>query len=260
MKVPAAIEFSLEGRVALVTGAATGIGLAVVRMLASAGATVVLVGLPEQDPDAIATRLRDEEALDVRGAACDVTDDGELAALVDRVREQHGRLDVVVANAGAAMDTGPHDTTTDEQLDAMFALHVRSVLRLANLALPLVAESGGGAFVVLSSIAGLRGNRLLGGYGITKAANAQLARNLAVQWGGRNVRVNAISPGVIRTAFATPITDDAAVAERRLERTPLGRFGRPEEVASAVLWLAAPGGAFVTGQNIVIDGGTLISD
>jgi NAD(P)-dependent dehydrogenase (short-subunit alcohol dehydrogenase family) len=114
--------------------------------------------------------------------------------------------------------------------------------------------------VVVSSIAGLRGNRLLGGYGVTKAASAQLVRNLAVQWGDRGVRVNAVSPGVIDTGFATPITGDPEVAARRLERTPLQRFGTADEVAAAVLWLVAPSGAFVTGQNIVIDGGTLISD
>lgn len=259
MKAPAEAEFSLAGRVALVTGGATGIGHVIVQMLAAADARVVLVGLPEQDPAARAHALR-EEGLDVHGMACDVTSERQLRALIERVQAEHDRLDVVVANAGVALDAGPHLTTTDEQLDAMFALHVRSVLHLANLALPLVARSGGGALMVMSSIAGLRGNRVLGAYGITKAANAQLARNLAVQWGGRGIRVNAISPGVIRTGFATPIIGDDAIAQRRLDRTPLGRFGRPEEVASAVLWLAGPGGAFVTGQNIVIDGGTLIAD
>ena len=134
------------------------------------------------------------------------------------------------------------------------------MLRLANATIPAMAERGGGAFVVLSSIAGLRGNRLLGGYGVTKAANAQLVRNLAVQWGAANVRVNAISPGVIATDFARPITEEPGIAAARLAKTPLGRFGTADEVAGAVLWLASPAGAFVTGQNIVIDGGTLISD
>jgi NAD(P)-dependent dehydrogenase (short-subunit alcohol dehydrogenase family) len=251
--------FSLRGRVAVVTGGASGIGLATVRMLAAAGAAVVLVGLPEQEPERIAERLCEEGGLAVEGFACDVTDDDGLARLIDAVRLRHGRLDAVVCSAGAALDRGPHAVGTDNELDRMFDLHVRSVLHLARLALPLLAE-GGGAFVVVSSIAGLRGNRLIGGYGVTKAAGAQLVRNLAVQWGDRGVRVNAVSPGVIDTGFATPITGDAGVAARRLERTPLRRFGTAEEVAAAVLWLAAPSGAFVTGQNIVIDGGTLIAD
>jgi NAD(P)-dependent dehydrogenase (short-subunit alcohol dehydrogenase family) len=255
----AADLFSLDGTVALVTGATSGIGLATVELLASAGATVLLTGLAREDPAHVAHRLR-ERGLPVEGFPCDVTDERELLGAVEAAYVGHGRLDTVVCNAGVALDTGPHTTTTDAQLDRMVDLHVRSVLRLANLALPRMADAGGGSFVVVSSIAGLRGNRLLGGYGVTKAANAQLVRNLAVQWGDRNVRVNAISPGVIRTEFARPITDDPAVAEARLGKTPLRRFGRPEEVAGAVLWLASPAGGFVTGQNIVIDGGTLISD
>lgn len=251
--------FSLRGRVAVVTGAASGIGLATVRMLAAAGATVVLAGLPEQDPQRLAAAMAEGEALRIEGFACDVTDDADLARLIDVVRTRHGRLDVVVCSAGAALDTGPHAVGDDDGLDRMFDLHVRSVLHLANLTMPLVAEHAG-AFVVISSIAGLRGNRLLGGYGVTKAASAQLVRNLAVQWGDRGVRVNAVSRGVIDTGFATPITGDPEVAARRLERTPLRRFGTADEVAAAVLWLAAPSGAFVTGQNIVIDGGTLIAD
>ena len=255
----AADLFSLRGTVALVTGATSGIGLATVRLLASAGATTVLSGLAEQRPEDLAASLADE-GLAVVGTPCDVTDPAQLDELVGSTLDRFGRIDTVLANAGVALDTGPHTTTTDAQLDRMLDLHVRSVLRLANRTLPVMAEHGGGAFVVMSSIAGLRGNRFLGGYGITKAANAQLVRNLAVQWGARGVRVNAISPGVIATDFARPITDDVAAAPVRLGRTPLGRFGTPDEVAGAVLWLASPAGAFVTGQNIVIDGGTLVAD
>jgi NAD(P)-dependent dehydrogenase (short-subunit alcohol dehydrogenase family) len=112
----------------------------------------------------------------------------------------------------------------------------------------------------MSSLSGLRGNRVLSGYGVTKAASAQLARNLAVQWGAHGIRVNAISPGVIDTEFATSITGDEVIAAARKARTPLGRFGRVDEVAGAVVWLASAAGGFVTGQNIVIDGGTLVYD
>jgi len=251
--------FSLSGTVALVTGATSGIGLATAALLAGAGARTVLTGLAGQDPEGVAERLA-ATGLPVTGAALDATDDAAIRDVVDAVLAAEGRIDTVVCSAGVALDTGPHTTTTDEQLDAMFDLHVRGVLRLANAAIPTMAERGGGAFVVLSSIAGLRGNRLLGGYGVTKAANAQLVRNLAVQWGAANVRVNAISPGVIETDFARPITEEPGIAAARLAKTPLGRFGTADEVAGAILWLASPAGAFVTGQNIVIDGGTLISD
>ena len=257
---PSAAElFSLTGTVAIVTGATRGIGLSTARLLASAGATTVLTGLPEEQPERVAAALA-SDGLPIVGRACDARDERRLRGVVEFALSEFGRIDTVVANAGVALDSGPHVNSTDEQLDAMLDLHVRGVLRLANLAIPRMADDGGGSFVVMSSIAGLRGNRLLGLYGITKAANAQLARNLAVQWGERNVRVNAISPGVIETDFAKPITDNGAVALIRLARTPLHRFGLPHHVAGTVLWLASEAGAFTTGQNIVVDGGTLIAD
>lgn len=248
--------FSCEGQVAIVTGAATGIGRACAEALAGAGARVMLTGLG--DLETVAGALEDDGA-DVAVLACDVTDAAQLAAMVQATIGRWGRIDIVLANAGVALDD-PDQTEAIARLDRMFDLHVKSVARLAELSLPVMAETGGGAFVVMSSLAGLRGNRVLSGYGVTKAANAQLARNLAVQWGARGIRVNAVSPGVIATDFARPITDDAETAGVRLAKTPLGRFGIPEEVAGAVVWLASPAGAFVSGQNIVIDGGTLISD
>ncbi len=252
--------FSLEGQVAIVTGGASGIGLACAEALAAAGARVLLAGLG--DAPAVAGRLR-AGGLDVVGVECDVTDAATPALLVDTALDRWARLDTVFANAGAALDRPgekPGSPAALERLDAMFDLHVASVLRLADAALPAMAETGGGLFLVMSSLSGLRGNRAIGGYGITKAANAQLARNLAVQWGPRGIRANAVSPGVIATEFATPITGDPEAAEARLAKTPLGRFGTPDEVAGAVVWLASPAGAFVSGQNIVIDGGTLASD
>ena len=251
--------FSLDGRVAVVTGATSGIGYATARLLASAGARTVLTGLATEGPVRRAAELA-AEGLPVAGRVCDVRDPSDLASLVDNVYADYGRLDALVCNAGLAMDTGPHSTSTDEQLDGMFDVHLRSVLRLAVIALPRMADAGGGSVIIMSSIAGLRGNQVLGLYGITKAANAQLARNLAVQWGPRNIRVNAIAPGVIDTEFARPITSDEKAADRRLAKTPLRRFGAPEHVAGTVLWLASEAGAFTSGQTIVVDGGTLIAD
>jgi NAD(P)-dependent dehydrogenase (short-subunit alcohol dehydrogenase family) len=251
--------FRQDSTVALVTGAASGIGLATAAMLASAGATVVLTDLARAEPDGAAKSLR-HEGLAVEGRVCDAAALDDLTETVGSVLDTYGQIDTVVCNAGAALDTGPHLTSTDEQLDRMVDLHVRGPLRLANLAIPVMAERGGGSFVVVSSLAGLRGNRALGLYGMTKAANAQLARNLAVQWGPQNVRANAVAPGVIETPFASPITTAPELRVPRLERTPLRRFGTPEEVAGAIVWLTSPAGAFVTGQTIVIDGGTLIYD
>ncbi|GGI47485.1 NAD(P)-dependent dehydrogenase (short-subunit alcohol dehydrogenase family) [Agromyces flavus] len=249
--------FSCHGQVAIVTGGSSGIGRAAAEALAAAGARVLIAGLPESDPESVGAALR-ERGLEVVGLETDLAAPGSAQVVVDAAVDRWGRLDTVVANAGAALDAhGPIDL---DALDRMYALHVRSIAELANAAVPVIADGGGGAFLVMSSLAGLRGNRVLSGYGITKAANAQLVRNLAVQWGHAGVRANAISPGVIATDFARPITEDPGVATERRERTPLGRFGRVDEVAGAVVWLASSAGAFVTGQNIVIDGGTLVAD
>lgn len=258
MNLAPASLFSCTGQVAIVTGAGTGIGRACAEALAAAGARVVLAGLPESDPQRSADELT-AQGFEAVGAACDVTDAAQLSALVAATVERWGRIDTVLANAGAALDLPGADDALD-RMDRMYALHLRAVAALAELTLPVMAEGGGGAFLIMSSLAGLRGNRSLGGYGVTKAANAQLARNLAVQWGPRGVRANAISPGVIATEFAAPITAVADAAAARLAKTPLSRFGTPDEVAGAVVWLASRAGAFVTGQNIVIDGGTLVSD
>ncbi|MGZ8804295.1 MAG: SDR family NAD(P)-dependent oxidoreductase [Microbacterium sp.] len=250
--------FSCAGQVAIVTGAGTGIGRACAGALAAAGARVVLAGLADSEPERAAAELV-EQGLEAVGLACDVTDAAQLAALVATTVQRWGRIDTVLANAGAALDVPGADDALD-RMDRMYTLHVRAVVALAELTLPVMADGGGGAFLIMSSLSGLRGNRVLSGYGVTKAANAQVARNIAVQWGSRGVRANTLSPGVIATEFAAPITADAHAAAARLAKTPLGRFGLPEEVAGAVVWLASGAGAFVTGQNIVIDGGTLISD
>lgn len=250
--------FSCAGQVAIVTGAGTGIGRACAEALTAAGARVALAGLADSEPERAAAELTAQGA-EAFGLACDVTDAGQLAQLVAGTVDRWGRLDTVLANAGAALDQPGADDGLD-RMDRMYALHVRAVAALAELALPVMADGGGGAFLIMSSLSGLRGNRMLSGYGVTKAANAQLARNIAVQWGGRGIRSNAISPGVIATEFAAPITADPDTASARLAKTPLGRFGTPDEVAGAVVWLASRAGAFVTGQNIVIDGGTLVSD
>jgi len=261
MTTPTAAElFSLEGSVALVTGATTGIGYATAQTLASAGARTVLTGLPDQKPGDVAAALAESDGLPIVGLDCDVNDTRQLAAVVDHIMSTCGRLDTVLANAGVARDTGPHTTTTDEQLDAMFDVHVRSVLHLANLAIPRMAEGGGGSFIIMSSLAAHRGNKAIGGYAITKAANAQLARNLAVQWGEQGIRVNALSPGMIETDMTRGFVQDESLAGPRLAKTPMRQFGQPHHVAGAVVWLASQAGSFTSGQNIVLDGGTLIND
>ena len=258
-KTPTAAElFDLTGTVAVVTGAAGGIGLAAVEVLASAGAVVVLSDLAAADPVGVAATLT-ARGLPVEGVVCDVTQQADLDALVSGIIDRHGRVDTVFANAGVSLEDHPNGMDPDQQFDAMFDINVRSVLRLAERVIPHLADGGGGAFVIMSSLAALRGNATIKLYGLTKAANAQLARNLAVEWGPRGVRVNALAPGVIRTEFAKAITEGPR-RDDRIAKTPMRTFGEPYHVAGTVLWLASKAGSFTSGQTIVVDGGTMISD
>jgi NAD(P)-dependent dehydrogenase (short-subunit alcohol dehydrogenase family) len=251
--------FDLRGRVAVATGATRGIGWATARELANAGAAVVVssedVELAKERAETLAAGGK--PALGVR---CDVRNCDELATLVQETLDRFGRLDILVANAGVTLSEGTSAGVTDTDYEAMMEINLHSTLRLANLAAPRIAEVGGGSIVIMSSLSGLRGNRRLGVYSLTKAALAQLARNLAVKWGPGNVRANAIAPGVIDTAFAEPLKKNPDALRQRLARTPLGRLGDPKEVAGVVVFLASPAGAFITGQTIVVDGGTLIGD
>lgn len=246
--------FDLRGKVALVTGATRGIGRAIAEQFLAAGAEVII-----SSEDAAACRSTASE-LGALGVPCDVSSREQLRSLVDAVMVRFGRIDILCCNAGIAPHLGPLHTASDEDWDRTMTVNLRSQLWLTSLVVPAMAARGDGAVILTASLAGLRGNKSIGLYALAKAGCAQLARNLAVEWGPRNVRVNAISPGLVDTEFARPLSTDVAVLQRRLAATPLRRMGRPEEVAGVALLLASRAGGFITGQNIVVDGGTLISD
>jgi NAD(P)-dependent dehydrogenase (short-subunit alcohol dehydrogenase family) len=252
--------FALTGKSALVTGASRGIGLAIAETFARAGARVVL---SSEDPAAcaeVAARLRNA-GLDVHAVACNAADHAEVQALAARAQAAcDGRIDILVCNAGVAGPHGPLAASSDADWEQVMTINLRSALWLTSLLVPAMAARRDGSVIVTASLSALRGNRSIGLYGISKAGLLQLVRNLAVEWGPSNVRANAISPGVIRTDFARPIVDDDQAAPRRQQLTPLRRFGEPAEIAGVALMLAAPAGAFITGQNIIVDGGTLIGD
>lgn len=251
--------FSLAGKVALVTGATRGIGLAIAREYARAGAHLLISSESAMDCQRVVTELADAGLL-ASALPADLSDPEAVETLAAAVLARFGRLDVLVCNAGVAPHMGPLASASAAQWDLTMTVNLRSAVWLTNALLPGIAAHGGGSVVLMASIAGVRGNRGLGLYGLSKAALAQLARNLAVEWGPANIRVNAISPGVIQTEFARPLTDAPDVLQRRLALTPLRRVGQPAEVAALALLLAAPGGAFISGQNLIVDGGTTIGD
>ena len=251
--------FRLDGKRAIVTGATRGIGKAIATELARAGARVV-VSSNESDE---CRSVRDElvaQKFEAYAAPCDVSEDAELERLVADTVDAVGGVDILVCNAGVARHHGPAAEASDEAYDQTMRINARSPFKLCNLVAPLMGRQRDGSIVIISSLAGLRGNRAISIYAMSKAANAQLARNLAVEWGPQNVRANAISPGLVQTDFARPILHDSERLEQRLRQTPLRRVGTPQEVAGCAVFLASPAGAFVTGHNLVCDGGTLIAD
>lgn len=251
--------FDLTGKTALVTGATRGIGLAVARAYGQAGARLAISSESLEDCRRVAAILAGE-GLEAWPVKADLSQRAEVAGLAAAVLEHFGGLDALVCNAGVAPHMGPLATASDADWQTTLNINLRSALWLTNAVLPSMAARGGGSVVLMASIAGVRGNKALGLYGLSKAALAQLARNLAVEWGPVNIRVNAISPGVIQTEFARPLTDSPALMEKRLALTPLRRVGTPVEIAGLALLLAAPAGGFITGQNLIVDGGTTIGD
>ncbi|GGC97611.1 SDR family NAD(P)-dependent oxidoreductase [Halopseudomonas salina] len=250
--------FDLTGKVAVITGSTKGIGKAIAEEYAKAGAKVVISSRKAEACEQVANELK-AKGFDALPIACHVGDKAQLQNLVDKTIETWGKIDILVCNAATNPVYGATASVSDEAFDKIMGTNVKGTFWLCNMVIPQMVNLGGGAIVLLSSIAGLRASANIGVYGMSKAAEAGLARNLSLEWGPHNIRVNSIAPGLIRTDFAQALLDDPDRLKRVEEKLPLRRVGEPVDIAGVALFLASAAGAYVTGQTIVADGGDTIT-
>ncbi len=250
--------FDLSGKVAVVTGSTKGIGKAIAEAFAQAGARVVISSRKQDKCDEVAAAINDAGAAAI-AVPCNISHKQQLQALVDATLEKWDRIDVLVCNAAVNPYFGPLADIPEDAYEKIMDTNVKSNLWLCNMVIPQMAERKDGAVIIISSIGGLKGNEGVGAYGISKAAEMQLARNLAVEWGPANIRVNCIAPGLVRTDFARALWEDPKASAQAVASYPIGRLGEPGDIAGAALFLAAPSGSFVTGHTLVVDGGNTIA-
>jgi dehydrogenase/reductase SDR family protein 4 len=250
--------FDLTGKVAIVTGSSKGIGRAIAEQMARAGAKVVISSRKAEACEEVAAPLR-KEGRTVEVIPCHIGKKEDCQNLVDKTREKFGACDVLVCNAAVNPYYGPMSGLTDEAFDKTMQTNVRSNLWLVNMVRPEMAKKRDGVIIIVSSIGGLKGTDALGIYALSKAADFQLARNLAIECGPDNIRVNCIAPGLVRTDFAKALWENPKLLDATEKRTPLRRIGDPDDIAGAAVFLAGRAGNWMTGQTIVIDGGVTIA-
>lgn len=251
--------FDLTGKRIIVTGASRGIGEAITARLAEHGADLVIASRKLAACEEVAAKINAPLGRKaVRATQCHIGRKEEIEALVQFAERELGGVDAVISNAAINPAYGPMEALTDEQFDKILTANVKASHWLAQLTMPKMKMRGDGAFVIISSIGGFVGTTMIGAYNISKAADLQLARNLAVEYGPYGVRANCICPGIVRTHMAEALWKDPKI-EASISRTlPLRRFGEPDDIAGAAVFLCAPASRWMTGQQIVIDGGALI--
>ena len=252
------MDLELNGKTALITGGTRGIGRATADAMARAGAQVV-VSSRKSDACAEAAGAIEKAGGRAVGIPCNVSNIDEIEALVAKALAAFGQIDILICNAAVNPYMGPLKDIDDASYDKILTTNVKNVLKLCNLVIPGMAERRDGAVVIVSSIAATKGSRSLGAYAISKAADVQLARNLAIEWGPANVRVNAVLPGLVKTDMARALWENPETATKALEGYPIGRLGEPEDLAGAIVFLASPAASWITGQALPVDGGATIA-
>lgn len=250
--------FDLDGKVAVVTGSSRGIGKAIAFRMAEHGASVVVSSRKVDACDAAAAEINESHPGKAAAIPCNISHKDQLRALVDGTRERFGRIDIVVCNAAVNPYAGPMIECPDSAFDKIMGTNIRSNHWLVGMVLGEMSDRGDGSIIIISSTGGLIGTDILGAYAISKAADMQMARNIAVEYGSHNVRANTIAPGLIRTDFARHLWENPDILARATAGAPLGRIGHADEIAGVAVMLASPAGAFITGQTIAVDGGSII--
>ena len=255
--------FDLSGKVAVITGSTKGIGRAIAEQMALHGASVVVSSRKADACEQVAAEINAMVGDGVGKAvsiAANISHKDDLENLIAETHKVLGDIDILVCNAASNPYYGTMTGITDEQFDKILDNNIKSNHWLCSLVIPEMRARKDGAIIIISSIAGLVGHTTLGAYGLSKAADMALARNIAAEFGPDNVRANAIAPGLIKTDFAKALWDNPEYLAKTTERAPLRRIGEPNEIAGAVVFLASPAGNFMTGQTLVIDGGRVIVD
>jgi dehydrogenase/reductase SDR family protein 4 len=251
--------FDLSGKVAIVTGSTKGIGKSIAENMAVLGAKVIISSRKPEACDVVAKEIRDK-GFEATAIPCHIGRKDALEELVSKTIKKYEKIDILVCNAATNPVYGPMLTAGDDAYDKIMDTNVKSVFQICNMVCPAMAERKDGVVIIISSIGGFKGSKNLGLYSLSKAAEQQLVRNLAVEWGPHNIRVNAIAPGLIKTDFAKELWEnpDKTAAVERI--TPLGRLGDPDDIGMLTASLATRAGNYITGQTITIDGGRTITD
>lgn len=251
--------FDLEGRTAIVTGSSRGIGKAIAEAFAARGANVVISSRNQSACDAVADEINARGKGRALALAASISRKTDLEELCARTRDAFGPIDILVCNAASNPHYGSMAGISDEQFEKILRNNLISSHWLATMVVPDMVARKRGSIILISSMGGLRGSPVIGAYNISKAADFQLARNLAVEYGAYGVRANCIAPGLIKTDFARALWEDPDNLRRALSGTPAGRIGEPEDIAGPAVFLASDASRYLTGQTIIVDGGATVT-
>lgn len=251
-------QFDMSGKVAVITGSSRGIGEAIAHEMADHGAKVVITSRNLEPCQAVADAINAKHPGAAIAVASSLSSKESLQAMIDAGRTAFGMIDVLVCNAASNPHYGPMETITDEQFRKTLDNNIVAQHWLITMVAPEMRERKSGSIILISSIGGLRGTPIIGAYGITKAADIQMARNLAREFGPDNVRINCIAPGLVKTDFARGLWENPENLKHSTSSACLGRIGEPHEIAGAAVFLASDASTFMTGQTLVVDGGVVV--